>query len=192
MSVRFRQLFRVMVSSTVLASSILAVALWVGPAGADTFDTTFIAQINGAQETPPNSSPSTGVAFLTFNKDNSNLCYAISYTPLEGTEFLAHFHGPAAKGDLAGPGIASPILHNITGGSPPGPSPIGSPKNGCVLVSDKQQVKDLKAGLWYINIHTMPNHVAGEVRGQVLPLNIKYKNVPPIQPVASPSGAFLN
>ncbi|HKA30829.1 MAG TPA: CHRD domain-containing protein [Candidatus Binatia bacterium] len=189
MSVRFRQLFRVMVSSTVLASSILAVALWVGPAAADTFDTTFIAQINGAQETPPNSSPSTGVAFLTFNKDNSNLCYAISYTPLEGTEFLAHFHGPAAKGDLAGPGIASPILHSI---DPPGPSPIGSPKNGCVLVSDKQQVKDLKAGLWYINIHTMPNHPAGEVRGQVLPLKIKYKNVPPIQPVASPSGAFLN
>jgi hypothetical protein len=192
MSVRFRQPVRVMVSSTVLASSILAVALWVSPAAADTFDTTFIAQLNGAQETPPNSSPSTGVAFLTFNKDNSNLCYAISYTPLEGTEILAHFHGPLNKGDVAGPGIASPILHNITNGSPPGPSPVGSPKNGCVLVSDKQQVKDLKAGLWYINVHTTPDHPAGEIRGQVLPLKIKYTNVPPIQPVASPSGAFLN
>src|SRR5262249_36130939 len=185
MSVRFPQLFRMMVSSTVLAS----VALWVGPAAADTFDTTFIAQINGAQETPPNWSPSPGVASFPLNKETCTLCYGISYTPLEGTEFLAHFHGPAAKGDMAGPGVASPILHNI---DPPGPSPIGSPKNGCVLVSDKQQVKDLKAGLWYINIHTMPNHPAGEVRGQVLPLKIKYKNVPPIQPVASPSGAFLN
>jgi hypothetical protein len=182
-------------SSTVLVASVLAAALWVSPAAADTLEP-LTAVLNGAQETPPEASPSTGVAFLTFNQDNSNLCYAISYTPLSGTEFLAHFHGPAKKGDVAGPGVASPVLHNITGGSPPGPSPVGSPKNGCVLVSDKQQQKDLKSGLWYINIHTMgppPANVNGEIRGQVLPLKgIKYKNVPPIQPVASPSGAFLN
>ena len=59
------------------------------------------------------ASPSTGVAFLTFNKDNLNLCYAISYTPLAGTEILAHFHGPLNKGDVAGPGVASPVLHSI-------------------------------------------------------------------------------
>jgi hypothetical protein len=106
-----------------------------------------------AKEPPPTQSPSTGVAFLTFNKDNSNLCYAISYTPLAGTEILAHFHGPAMKGDVAGPGVASPVLHNITNGTPPGPSPVGSPKQGCVVVSDKQQQKDLKNGLWYINVH---------------------------------------
>jgi CHRD domain len=199
MSARFRQLFRVMKSTTVVASSILAAALWVSPAAADTFDGVFIAQLNGAQEVPPEASPSTGVAFLTFNKDNSNLCYAISYTPLSGTEFLAHFHGPANKGDVAGPGVSSPVLHNITGGSPPGPSPVGSPKNGCVSLTDengkvdKQQVKDLKSGLWYINVHTMgppPANINGEIRGQVLPLQgIKYKNVPAIP--SSPSGAFL-
>jgi CHRD domain len=209
MSARFRQL--VMTSTTVVASSILAAALWVSPAAADTFDPVFIAQLNGAQETPPEASPSTGVAFLTFNQNNSNLCYAISYTPLSGTEFLAHFHGPANKGDVAGPGVASPVLHNITGGSPPGPSPVGSPKNGCVVVSDKQEQKDLKSGLWYINVHTMgppPANVNGEIRGQVLPLKgIKYKNVPAIgtttstttpttttttTTMGSPSGAFLD
>ena len=123
------------------------------------------------------------MAFLTFNKDNSNLCYAISYTPLAGTEILAHFHGPAMKGDVAGPGVASPVLHNITLGTPPGPSPVGSPKQGCVVVSDKQQQKDLKNGLWYINVHTTgppPASTTGEIRGQVLPLKIKYKNVPAI------------
>ena len=146
------------------------------------------------------------MAFLTFNKDTLNLCYAISYTPLAGTEYLAHFHGPPMKGDVAGPGVASPVLHII---DPPGPSPIGSPKHGCVLVSDKQQQEDLKAGLWYINVHTSgppPAGVSGEVRGQVLPLKIKYKNVPAIATSTttpttstttttmggSPSGAFVD
>ena len=182
MSGRFRDVLRV-TSTTVLAFSILAAGLCVSPAAADTFDPVFIAQLNGAQETPPTQSPSTGVAFLTFNKDNSNLCYAISYTPLAGTEILAHFHGPAMKGDVAGPGVASPVLHNITNGTPPGPSPVGSPKQGCVVVSDKQQQKDLKNGLWYINVHTTgppPASASGEIRGQVLPLKIKYKDVPPI------------
>jgi len=197
-------------SSTVVISSILAAILLVSPAAADTFDAVFIAQLNGAQETPPVASPSTGVAFLTFNKDNSNLCYAISYTPLAGTEILAHFHGPAMKGAVAGPGVASPVLINITNGVPPGPSPVGSPKNGCVVVSDKQQQKDLKAGLWYINIHTTgppPANAAGEIRGQVVPLkSVKYKNVPAIATtttttpasttttttMGSPSGAFVD
>jgi len=209
MSGRFRDVLRVMTSTTVLASSILATGLCVSPAAADTFDPVFIAQLHGAQETPPTQSPSTGVAFLTFNKDNSNLCYAISYTPLAGTEILAHFHGPAMKGDVAGPGVPSPILHNITNGTPPGPSPVGSPKQGCVVVSDKQQQKDLKNGLWYINVHTTgppPASTSGEIRGQVLPLKVKYKNVPAIATSTttpttstttttmggSPSGAFVD
>src|SRR5262245_63728075 len=183
MSVRFPHAFRAITLSTVAISSLRATMVLVRPAAADTFYPVFIAQLNGAQETPPVASPSTGVAFLTFNKDTSNLCYAISYTPLAAIEILAHFHGPAMKGDVAGPGVASPVLINITNGVPPGPSPVGSPKQGCVVVSDKQQQKDLKNGLWYINIHTTgppPANPTGEIRGQVLPLKIKYKNVPPI------------
>src|SRR5262249_62167530 len=101
-----------------------------------------------------------------------------------------------------------PRRHNITRGTPPGPSPVGSPKQGCIVISDKQQVKDLKNGLWYINVHTTgppPASTTGEIRGQVLPLKIKYKNVPAIATstttpttstttttMASPSGAFVD
>jgi hypothetical protein len=179
-----------MTSTSVLASSILAAALWVTPAAGDSFDPTFIAVLNGAQETPPVASPSTGVAFLTFNKNNSQLCYALSYSPLGGTELVAHFHGPTptAPNEVAGPGVASGIRFFITGGD--GPSPLGSPKNGCVGPLDKLELKGLKKGLWYINVHSSIA-AAGEIRGQVLPLKgIKYKNVPALP--ASPSGAFLD
>ena len=115
---------------------------------------------------------------------------------LGGTELVAHFHGPAA------PGQAAAILHNIS----PSPSPLGSPKNGCVTLSGQEQ-KDLKKGLLYINIHSSiaPN---GEIRGQVLPVKgVRYTKVPPSTSttttttpttsttsttMASPSGAFLD
>jgi hypothetical protein len=162
--------------ATVLSAGILGGPLWVGPAVADTL-TPFTAVLNGAQETPPVASPSQGVAFLTFNKHNSDLCYAISYSPLGGTETVAHFHGPGAPGQAAG------ILHDIS----PSPSPVGSPKDGCVSLS-KDEAKLLKKGLIYINIHSSMA-AAGEIRGQVLPTKgIKYK----ADPIGgSPSGAFL-
>jgi hypothetical protein len=167
--------------TTIVASAFLAVALLAAPARADTLEV-FTASLNGAQENPPVASPSTGVAVMYFNKDNSELCYRISYTPLGGTEVLAHFHGPA------GPGQNAPVVKDISP-SPPGPSPLGSPKHGCVTL-DKQQVKDLKKGLWYINVHSTPLAPGGEIRGQVFPLKgVKYSKV---DPLASPSGAFLD
>jgi hypothetical protein len=181
MSAWFRQALRTPTTRTVLASSILATALWVDPAAADSLQA-FTAVLNGAQETPPNMSPSTGVAFLTFNKTNSNLCYAISYTPLGGTELVAHFHSEA-------PGQAGPVVKDIS----PSPSPLGSPKQGCVVL-DKPQAKDLNKGLFYINVHSTPsaccpNATAGEIRGQVLiQKGSKYKT----DAIASPNGAFLD
>jgi hypothetical protein len=163
--------------ATAVALAIAASLVGRSPASADSLEP-FMALLNGAQEAPPVPSPSTGVAFLTFNKDNANLCYAISYTPLSSNELVAHFHGPAA------PGQTADVVKDIS----PSPSPFGSPKNGCVEL-DKQQTKDLRKGLWYINVHT-DDHPTGEIRGQVLPVKgIKYKNVPPIE---SPSGAFVD
>jgi hypothetical protein len=138
--------------------------------------TAFTALLNGAQENPSVASPSQGMAFMTFNKDNSNLCYAISFSPLQGNEILAHFHGPAA------PGQNAPVLHDIS----PSPSPFGSPKRGCVTIT-KDEAKLLKKGLFYINIHSS-TATGGEIRGQVLPEKAKYK----APAIGSVSGAFLD
>jgi hypothetical protein len=149
--------------------------LRASPAAAETL-VTFTALLNGPQQSPPVDTPSQGVALVLLVKETNTVCYRISYSPLVGNEILAHFHGPAAPSENA------PILVNIS----PSPSPLTSPKHGCVPFT-KDEVRFLTKGLLYINVHStfQPN---GEIRGQVLPTKIKYSNV---TPPASPSGAFV-
>jgi len=125
---------------------------------------TFIAVLNSGQEIQDPKPPSNalGTALLTLSTRTRLLCYSISYTALLGTETAAHFHAPGSAGQNAD------ILFFI---SPPpaGPSPLGSPKTGCVGPLTRKQMSNLQKGLFYINVHseTFP---AGEMRGQVLPI----------------------
>lgn len=159
------------VSMTVPVSVLL-----VPPAAAETL-VAFTALLNGPQETPPQNSPSQGVALVLLVKETNQVCYRLSYSPLGGTETVAHFHINAA------PGVPSSELVPIT----PSPSPVGSPKHGCVAFT-KDQVKLLTKGLVYLNVHSSIAP-AGEIRGQVLPSKVKYSKV---TAPSSPSGAFLD
>ena len=135
------------------------------PGVASAANFTFIAVLNSGQEIQPAkpTSNTLGTALLTLSTRTRLLCYSISYTGLLGTELAAHFHAPASAGQNAD------ILFFI---SPPpnGPSPLGSPKTGCVGRLTRKQMSNLQKGLFYINVHseTFP---AGELRGQVLPIN---------------------
>ena len=137
-------------------ASLLILAMWAVPASADD---TFIAVLNSGQEIqdPKPDSNALGNALMTFQKSTGLLSYSISFTPLAGTEIAAHFHAPASAG------VNASVLFFIT----PGPSPVGSPKTGCVGPLSKQEQKDLRNGLFYINIHS-DVFPAGEIRGQVL------------------------
>jgi CHRD domain-containing protein len=123
---------------------------------------TFIAVLNSGQEIQDPKPPSSalGTALLTLATRTRLLCYSISYTGLLATELAAHFHAPASAGRNAD------ILFFI---SPPpdGPSPLGSPKTGCVGPPTGKQMSTLKKGLFYINVHSAM-FPAGEIRGQVL------------------------
>jgi hypothetical protein len=135
-------------------ASLLILAMWAVPASADD---TFIAVLNSGQEIPKPDSNALGNALMTFQKSTGLLCYSISFTPLAGNEIAAHFHAPASAGENAS------ILFFIT----PGPSPVGSPKTGCVGPLTKKEKGRLNQGLFYINIHS-DVFPAGEIRGQVL------------------------
>jgi hypothetical protein len=65
-----------------------------------------------------------------------------------------HFHGPA------GLGVAGPVTVDV--GAISG---LMSPAIGSTIL-DANDVAEVLAGLWYVNVHTAANP-AGEVRGQV-------------------------
>jgi CHRD domain-containing protein len=113
------------------------------------------ATLNGASEVPPNSSTGTGNAVLKLDKATKTLSWTISYSGLTGDAGAAHFHGPAAAG--ANAGVVAPVA---TGSVP-------SPAVGSKVLTD-EQIADLMAGKWYVNIHTKANP-GGEIRGQITP-----------------------
>ena len=108
------------------------------------------ATLSGASEVPPTSSPGTGMA--TVNLSGNSLTWTVTYSGLTGPVKAGHFHGPAEAGSNAG------VVLPFTGS-------LESPVKGSATLTDAQ-IADLKAGKWYINLHTAANP-GGEVRGQV-------------------------
>jgi hypothetical protein len=115
--------------------------------------TNFSATIDGAQEVPPTGSPGTGTGTFVLDEGTSILSWNITFSGLAGTETAAHIHGPGGVGVNAGVQI---------------PLSTGSPKVGSAALSPAQ-IADLKAGLYYVNIHSTVN-AGGEIRGQILAL----------------------
>ena len=115
-------------------------------------DEMFKAALNGASETPPNSSHGVGMATATLNPATKTLTWKVVYSDLTGPATMAHFHGPA------GPGVAAPVAVPLSG-------PMQSPLMGSATLTDAQ-IGDLEAGNWYVNVHTA-QFPKGEIRGQV-------------------------
>jgi hypothetical protein len=133
-----------------LATAFSLIALpAMAPAAIHNFD---VASIDGAQETPPNASTSTGSATLTLDDVTGIVTFNITHNCCGSGEILAHVHGPA------GPGVPAGIVYNL---------PLGSPKVGSSPVLSAQQQADMLAGLHYVNIHSN-DFTGGEIRGQIL------------------------
>jgi hypothetical protein len=129
----------------------LATAGFVSAAPAATLN--FTARMSGASEVPPTKSPGVGRATATLDTTSKTFTYHVTWDKLTGPATAAHFHGPAARGKNAG--VVVPI-----GGKDP-----TSPADGTATLTD-DQIKDLEAGKWYVNVHTAANP-GGEIRGQV-------------------------
>jgi hypothetical protein len=81
----------------------------------------------------------------------------LSFSALSANASAGHIHGPAPAG------VNGPIIFDL---SPP-PVMAGAIAPQTFPVTP-QQVADLKAGLWYFNIHTA-TFPGGETRGQIAP-----------------------
>jgi hypothetical protein len=110
----------------------------------------FKATMNGASEVPQNASTATGSATLTFNEDTKIFTVVVTFTGVTATN--GHIH-KGAVGVSGGPVY-------------PFAAPYVSPINYTSVALDATQEADLKAGLYYVNIHSAA-YSGGEIRGQL-------------------------
>lgn len=97
---------------------------------------------------------STGSGDGIFTLDTATLVlgYTVNYKGLTGPATMAHIHGPAEAG--ANAGVVVPLA-----------AATGTQIVGTVTLTEAQ-VAELKAGKYYVNIHTAANK-GGEIRGQI-------------------------
>ena len=116
----------------------------------------YVAALQGSQEVPPSGSAGTGSGTFTLNESTGLFSWNITFSGTTGSETAAHVHGPANPGSNAGVQFALST---------------GSPKVGSTVLTGGQMT-DLKAGLYYVNVHTNTSP-GGEIRGQILPVTAK-------------------
>ncbi|MBA2964332.1 CHRD domain-containing protein [Ramlibacter sp. MAH-25] len=113
---------------------------------------TYRAALSASQEVPPNASIGTGSAEVMVNPSTMDMTYRVTFSGLSGPATMGHIHGPAPSGQNAGVKV-------------PFPSVAQSPVTGGGKLT-AEQYADLKAGRYYVNIHTAANP-GGEIRGQL-------------------------
>ncbi|MEO7056706.1 MAG: CHRD domain-containing protein [Caldimonas sp.] len=106
--------------------------------------------LSSRNEVPPNASGGSGSAKVEI--DGNVLKWSVTYAGMSGPVTAGHFHGPAPSG--ANAGVVVPFAGSMA-----------SPITGSATLT-AAQLADLKAGLYYINLHTAANP-GGEIRGQV-------------------------
>jgi hypothetical protein len=115
--------------------------------------------LNGSNEVPVADSFGEGTLNATYNDDTNILTYTVTWTlgSVDDEVTGMHFHGPASTTENAPPVIpVTPSSTNYTGSY-----------SASTRALTQTEEDDLKAGLWYFNIHsnTYPN---GELRGQLV------------------------
>ena len=144
-----------MKTRTFLSLGVIAAALQLGVCGpvlaGDAI--AFEAKLSGASEVPANASTGTGMLEASLDKQTNVLNWTLTYNGLTGPVKAGHFHGPAVAGSNAG------VALGFTGS-------LENPIKGSVTLNSAQ-ADALKAGQWYVNLHTAANP-GGEVRGQVI------------------------
>jgi probable HAF family extracellular repeat protein len=111
----------------------------------------FFAQLNGAQETPPNASTATGSGIVLLNSTDTSALVGLKFSNLTSTEMGAHIHTGAM-------GTDGPVTFAM---------PTTNPVIDSSISPTTQQVADLKAGSQYMNVHSSI-FPGGEIRGQFL------------------------
>ena len=163
-----------------MASFCVVLILCVASAHAATI---FVADMNGVNEVPPNASTNTGTATFVLNDAETELSYNIVTSFFD----LADLGQPGAN-DISGlhlhnaaPGSNGPVVFGIFGPNQDlNDRSVTIDIDGTVSFSGVwdstdpssqtliSQISNLKNNLLYINLHTEPGFLAGEIRGNLV------------------------
>ncbi|PRY06064.1 CHRD domain-containing protein [Pontibacter ummariensis] len=116
-------------------------------------------QLLGANQRPVVTSKGSGTMNVAYSELTNTIDYTITWelgNPADATTAM-HFHGPADANASAPPVVS-------IGGFSTGYS---GTVIGTTRMLTKGEASDLKAGLWYVNIHSS-RHPNGELRGNLL------------------------
>ncbi len=117
----------------------------------------FTARLNSASEVPTNASTATGYGRVVLNAAENQITASFYWSGLGGNTTAGHIHTGAV-------GISGPVLFNM---APPTGATFGK-KEDMTFAITPAQVADMRAGLFYFNVHTT-TFGGGEIRGQIFP-----------------------
>jgi hypothetical protein len=140
-----------------LAVALIGALVLGGPVlGADPGGRPLSATLTGAAEAPgPGDPDGSGVATITVNPGQEEICWAITVEDITLPATAAHIH-------VAPPGLPGPIVVGLSA-----PDASGS-SSGCTPV-ERELAKDILKNPedYYVNVHTLPLFGAGAIRGQL-------------------------
>jgi hypothetical protein len=164
----------------VLVMTVAALMLPVPAAHADPM--TFVANLSGANELPmPTPSPGTGLATVVLDPTAQTIQINATFSGLTSPNITgAHIHCCAPFGTNAGVATTIPVFPGFPLGMTSGtyssqvfdltqpliynPAFVGM---GTIAQAEAALIAGIENGQTYFNIHTSPNFLGGEIRGQL-------------------------
>ncbi len=144
------------------------------------FTIDFGAMLSGPAESPPNTSPGTGTAMVTFDSVAQTLHVQVTFSGLEGTTIASHIHAPTLAPDTGTAGVATTVpfflgfpigvtsgtydhVLDLTDAGSYNPAYMAA-NGGTPAGAEKALLGSMEAGESYLNIHTTVVK-SGEIRG---------------------------
>ncbi len=164
---------------------IMATALLAGVYGtAQAAVTSYVATLNGANESPPNASAGTGSSQVDIDPVANTMRVRIVFTNLTGTTTASHIHAPTptAGTGLAGVATTTPYFAGFPIGVTSGTydntldmtqtssysSTFLTNSGGTTALAEAALFADIAAGTAYVNVHSTV-YAGGEIRGFLIP-----------------------
>ena len=162
---------------------VLAAALAAAPAAAAVY--VFSAKLTGAAEAPPNASPASGLARVTFDDGLHTMTVDVNFADLIGNVTAAHIHAatPTPFSGVAGVATQTPTFGGFPSGVKNGSylqtfdmSLASSYRaaylagfGGSTAAAEAALITAAKGGQAYFNVHTT-QFPGGEIRGFLTPV----------------------